>query len=66
MGVHFLVAGCVNLCIVLVRPFNPDNSRLCGRTYSIPALRILGLRLRAELGDLAASQQSSSDCAIHR
>ena len=66
MGVHFLVAGCVNMCIVLVRPFNPDNSRLCGRTYSIPALRILGLRLRAELGDLAAQPRPYVVVANHQ
>lgn len=43
LGAHFLLAGAVNLVIVLLRPFNPDNSRLCGRVYSLPALRILGL-----------------------
>lgn len=43
LGIHFLVAGAINLLIVLLRPFNPDNTRLCGRVYSLPALRILGL-----------------------
>jgi 1-acyl-sn-glycerol-3-phosphate acyltransferase len=38
LGVHFLVAGAINIVIVLLRPFNPDNSRLCGRVYSVPAL----------------------------
>lgn len=28
LGAHFLLAGAVNLVIVLLRPFNPDNSRL--------------------------------------
>jgi 1-acyl-sn-glycerol-3-phosphate acyltransferase len=43
LGVHFLVAGAINIVIVLLRPFNPDNSRLCGRVYSVPALHFLGL-----------------------
>jgi 1-acyl-sn-glycerol-3-phosphate acyltransferase len=30
LGVHFLVAGAINMVIVLLRPFNPDNSSLCG------------------------------------
>jgi 1-acyl-sn-glycerol-3-phosphate acyltransferase len=44
MGVHFRVAAVVNFAIVFLRPFNPDNTRLCGAVYSIPALRILGLK----------------------
>ena len=43
LGVHFLVAGAINMVIVLIRPFNPDNNRLCGRVYSVPALHFLGL-----------------------
>ncbi len=43
MGVHFLVAAVINFAIVFLRPFNPDNTRLCGAVYSVPALRILGL-----------------------
>lgn len=44
MGIHFVVAAIINFAIVLLRPFNPDNTRLCGAVYSVPALRILGLR----------------------
>lgn len=49
IGLHFLLAGFVNLFIVVLRPFNPDNSRLCGRTYSIPALRILGFDVELDV-----------------
>ncbi len=49
MSAHFVVAGLVNMVIVLCRPFNPDNSRLCARVYSLPALRILGLRAQLEV-----------------
>lgn len=48
LGVHFLVAGAINLVIVLLRPFNPDNSRRCGRVYSLPALQFLGLELQLQ------------------
>ncbi|HET8694466.1 MAG: 1-acylglycerol-3-phosphate O-acyltransferase [Burkholderiales bacterium] len=48
MTLHFLVVGVTGLVIVLSRPFNPDNSRVLGRMYSLPAIRILGLRVRRE------------------
>ncbi len=48
LGIHFLVAGVINLVIVLLRPFNPDNSRLCGRVYSLPAQRLFGLNLQLQ------------------
>ena len=54
LGLHFLVAGVINLAIVLLRPFNPDNSRLCGRVYSLPALRLMGLRYCLEVASLYA------------
>ena len=52
LGVHFLVAGAINLFIVLLRPFNPDNTRLCGRVYSLPALRFLGLQTELKVDEL--------------
>ena len=52
LGVHFLVAAVVNFAIVFLRPFNPDNTRLCGAAYSVPALRILGLRAEIDLSAL--------------
>jgi 1-acyl-sn-glycerol-3-phosphate acyltransferase len=45
MGIHFVVAAFINFAIVFLRPFNPDNTRLCGAVYSLPALRILGLKM---------------------
>ena len=49
MGLHFIAAGVLGLVLGLCRPFNPDNSRLCARLYARPAMRILGLRLDAQL-----------------
>mgnify|MGYP006202968717 CR=1 FL=1 len=45
MGVHFILAGLLGLLLGLCRPFNPDNSRLCARLYSLPALCLLRLEL---------------------
>ncbi|MFF7709532.1 1-acylglycerol-3-phosphate O-acyltransferase [Pseudomonas sp. NPDC007930] len=52
VGLNFLLTGFIGLFVGLARPFNPDNNRLFGRMYSHPALRILGLKLRAEVGPL--------------
>ena len=61
LGVHFLVAGAVNFVIVLLRPFNPDNTRLCGRVYSLPALRILGMDYHLQVDEL---KKLTSPCVI--
>jgi 1-acyl-sn-glycerol-3-phosphate acyltransferase len=52
IGVHFIAVGGLGLLIGLCRPFNPDNSRLFARLYGCPAMRILGLDLKAEVGPL--------------
>jgi 1-acyl-sn-glycerol-3-phosphate acyltransferase len=48
----FVVASVLGLLVGLLRPFNPDNSRVCARLYSRPALRILGLRVKRETESL--------------
>ncbi|WP_137886840.1 1-acylglycerol-3-phosphate O-acyltransferase [Pseudomonas sp. 2FE] len=48
MALHFILAGVLGILLGLCRPFNPDNSRLCARLYSWPALRILRLRLQTD------------------
>jgi 1-acyl-sn-glycerol-3-phosphate acyltransferase len=58
LGIHFVVASAINGVIVLMRPFNPDNTRLCGRVYSVPALWILGLRLQMDLQELSKTPQA--------
>jgi len=52
LGLHFVVAGILGLFLGLCRPFNPDNSRLCARLYSLPILWLLRLRVRTEVGNL--------------
>ncbi|MBK6592295.1 MAG: 1-acylglycerol-3-phosphate O-acyltransferase [Burkholderiales bacterium] len=61
LGVHFLVAGAINMVIVLIRPFNPDNSRLCGRVYSLPALRFLGLDADLQVDEF---RKLNSPCVV--
>jgi 1-acyl-sn-glycerol-3-phosphate acyltransferase len=48
LTVHFVIASVIGLLIGLCRPFNPDNSRLCARVYGIPAMKIMGLKVKLE------------------
>lgn len=66
MFVHFLVSGVLGMLIGVCRPFNPDNSRLCARIYSVPALRILGLRLDMDAQGLMQHQRSCVIVANHQ
>lgn len=66
MAVHFVLAGLIGLSIGLCRPFNPDNSRLCARLYSLPALCLLRLRLRAEVRPLLEQRSACVIIANHQ
>jgi len=66
LGVHFLLAGLLGLCLALMRPFNPDNTRRAARLYAWPALRILGLRLRAQDTVLRSLPRASVIIANHQ
>jgi len=66
MGVHFILAGIAGLLLGLWRPFNPDNSRLCARFYSLPALPILGIRLHTDVASLLAREQACVIVANHQ
>lgn len=61
MGVHFIVAGIVGLLIGICRPFNPDNSRLCARLYSLPALWLLNLKVKTQTEPL---RDHASSCVV--
>jgi len=52
MGVHFILAGILGLLLGICRPFNPDNSRLCARLYSIPAQWLLRWKLKTDVHSL--------------
>lgn len=61
LSIHFVVAGVVNLLVVLARPFHRGNSAICGRVYSVPALRILGMTVQAQNQTL---HDQTSPCII--
>ncbi len=63
--VQFVAVGFAGL-FVLFRPFNPDNSRIFGRLYSLPAIRILGLRVRREVDGLMNQPRSYVVVANHQ
>ncbi|MDM8350517.1 1-acylglycerol-3-phosphate O-acyltransferase [Pseudomonas sp. sp1636] len=66
MGVHFVFAGFFGLLLGLCRPFNPDNSRLCARLYSLPALWLLRLQLKTEVQPLLDRQRTCVIVANHQ
>nr|WP_315496186.1 1-acylglycerol-3-phosphate O-acyltransferase [uncultured Rhodoferax sp.] len=66
LGLYFLVASAINFVICFARPFNPDNSRLCGWMYSAPALRLLGLTVRLETEGMLAQPNPFVIVANHQ
>lgn len=66
MGVHFILASLIGLLVCLCRPFNPDNSRICGRLYSLPALWILRWKLKAEVRTLTKRHGACVIIANHQ
>jgi 1-acyl-sn-glycerol-3-phosphate acyltransferase len=66
MGLHFMVAGVLGVLLGLCRPFNPDNSRWCARFYAWPAMLILRLRLKTELGQVFAQNHPCIVIANHQ
>lgn len=65
LSVLFVVASALGLLVGLLRPFNPDNSRICARLYSLPALRILGLRVTLDTGSLRGHQRPAVIVSNH-
>lgn len=65
LAVHFVFASVIGLLIGLCRPFNPDNSRLCARVYALPALWIMGIRVKLEIGDLVDHRRPAVLAANH-
>jgi 1-acyl-sn-glycerol-3-phosphate acyltransferase len=65
LSVHVLLASLAGLLLGICRPFNPDNSRLCARMYALPALRILGIRVRIEADGVLQHQRPAVIVANH-
>jgi 1-acyl-sn-glycerol-3-phosphate acyltransferase len=65
LTVHFVVASLLGLLVSVLRPFNPDNSRLAARIYAVPALRIMGVRMRLEADGVLKHQRPAVIVANH-
>ncbi|MDE2594460.1 MAG: 1-acylglycerol-3-phosphate O-acyltransferase [Burkholderiales bacterium] len=65
LSLHFVLVGFAGL-FVLFRPFNPDNSRVFGRLYGLPATRIMGLRVRRDADELLQHPRSYVVVANHQ
>ena len=66
MGVHFILAGILGLLLGICRPFNPDNSRLCARLYSVPAQWLLRWKLKTDVQPLRDHQRACVIVANHQ
>lgn len=71
---YFLLTAILGLVIGLARPFNPDNTRVCGRLFSWGSLKILGIRVDVEGREflqnmqpcvVVANHQSNYDLFVH-
>lgn len=62
---HFIVASLLGLLVGLLRPFNPDNSRVCSRLYSVPAQWILGWKVQLDADSLLNHQRPAVIVANH-
>jgi 1-acyl-sn-glycerol-3-phosphate acyltransferase len=65
LSLHFALASVLGLIVGLLRPFNPDNSRVCARIYAVPALWILGVKVRQETDSLLNHQRPAVIVANH-
>lgn len=64
--VYFAVAATTGSVFCLLRPFNPDNTRICGRLFSWGMTRILGIKLVIEGRELLDQMQPSIIVANHQ
>jgi 1-acyl-sn-glycerol-3-phosphate acyltransferase len=66
LGLHCACASVLGLLIGLCRPFNPDNSRICALIFARPALRILGIKVQAQVSGLHEMAQPCVIIANHQ
>lgn len=71
---YFFTVALLGSLMCLFRPFNPDNTRLCGRLFSWGALKLLGIKMTIENKELLdemppsvviANHQSNLDLFVH-
>ena len=71
---YFFIIALLGTLACLFRPFNPDNTRLCGRMFGWGGLKLLGVKLIIEnpeafempqAGVVIANHQSNLDLFVH-
>lgn len=71
---YFFLAALLGILLCLFRPFNPDNTRICGRLFSVGGLKLLGIKMTVEgrehLDNMPASivianHQDNLDLFVH-
>lgn len=66
LSLYFVVIAVVGIVICLCRPFNPDNSRICGNLFSAGSIKILGIRLQIEGTERLRSMQPGVVVSNHQ
>lgn len=46
LALHTSIAFCLGLVLCLIRPFHPNNAYIVGKMFAIPALWIMGVKIR--------------------
>lgn len=62
---HFALASVLGLIVGLLRPFNPDNSRVCARIYAVPSLWLMGVKVRLEADSVLNHRRPAVIVANH-
>tara|TARA_R110001592_G_scaffold103818_2_gene292319 strand:- start:67 stop:792 length:726 start_codon:yes stop_codon:yes gene_type:complete len=63
---YFFLIALLGIIVCLFRPFNPDNTRICGRIFSIGGLKILGIKMTVEGKEYLQNMQPSIVIANHQ
>ena len=63
---YFFIVALLGIIICLFRPFNPDNTRICARLFSIGGLKLLGIKITIEGKEHLHNMQPSIVIANHQ
>jgi len=64
--IYFFAIAFIGSLISLLRPFNPDNTRICGRMFSWGSIKLLGINLVIEGKELLKDMPPSVIVANHQ
>lgn len=66
VGVYVIVTSFIGTLLCLLRPFNPDNSRLMGRVLGRPVLKLLGVDFKIEGREILEKQRPGIFISNHQ